>query len=84
VAAAEIVPTPSDAMPYDKLPHEPTIPLRTFEVSIPQDVVDDLQTRLRNTRPFKRTFENSRKDEYFGVNLGYMEEALRIWRDLSV
>jgi microsomal epoxide hydrolase len=68
-------------MPFDKLPHEPTIALHPFEVSIPQAEVDDLQSRLRSTRPFKRTFENSRKDEYHGVNLGWMEEALRIWKD---
>jgi microsomal epoxide hydrolase len=68
-------------MPYDKLPHKPIIPLKPFEVSISQAEVDDLQNRLKNTRPFKRTFENSGKDEYFGVNLGWMEEALRIWKD---
>lgn len=68
-------------MSFSDLPHKPTVTLRPFEVAIAQAEVDDLKARLRNTRPFKRTYENSVKDEYFGVNLKYMEEALRVWRD---
>lgn len=68
-------------MSFNELPHKPTVSLRPFQVAIPQKEVDDLKSRLENTRPFKRTFENSVKDEYFGVNLGWMEEALRIWKE---
>lgn len=68
-------------MPFKTLPHKPSIPVKPFKVDIPQNEVDDLKSRLNNTRAFKRTYENSRDDEYFGVNLKWMEEALRVWKE---
>lgn len=68
-------------MSYSDLPFKPSIPLRPFKVDIPQAEVDDLKSRLKNTRPFKRTYENARDDEYFGVNMRWMEKALQVWTD---
>jgi microsomal epoxide hydrolase len=66
--------------PYTKLPNEPTIEVKPFEISIPQKDLDDLKVILEHTRIPKETFENSKSlPEGYGVGREWFIKAREAW-----
>jgi len=69
--------------PFQQLPHEPTIPLKSFTANIPDSVLEDLKRRIKDTPEIRDTYETlgrAEKDgEDLGVKKGWMNEALDLW-----
>ena len=52
--------------------------IRSFEISVPQSVLDDLQDRLARTR-FPDEIDGAGWD--YGANVAYMKELVQYWHD---
>lgn len=69
--------------PFQKLPNEPTIPLKEFTANISDSVLEDLKRRIKDTPEIRDTYEtlgNAEKDgEDLGVKKGWMNEAIALW-----
>ena len=66
-------------MDFSTLPHKPTIQVEPWECHIPEEDAETLKTLLRHSPKRRQTFENSGKDEKFGVKLKWMEESVQYW-----
>lgn len=68
---------------FQKLPNEPTIPLKEFTANIPDSVLEDLKRRIEDTPVIRDTYEtlgNAEKDgEDLGVKKGWITEAVSLW-----
>jgi hypothetical protein len=69
--------------PFQKLPNEPTIPLKEFTANIPDSVLEDLKRRIQDTPEIRDTYEtlgNAEKDgEDLGVKKDWIKEAISLW-----
>lgn len=66
-------------MSYSTPPHSPTIPIKPFTYSVPDNELDELKTLLKSSRLTKKGYENSTKEIYLGVKRDWVEEARRYW-----
>ncbi|WWC73311.1 uncharacterized protein I206_107278 [Kwoniella pini CBS 10737] len=67
-------------MSYSKPPFEPTIPLESFKISIPDKDIEELKTLIKLTRIPKETYENidsEKKD--FGISRKWLIETKDYW-----
>ena len=69
-----------DKAAWSHPPHPPKIALKSFAVHIPQPLIDDLHRRLEDHTDIPTTYENSFTDGNLGVEKGWVEEALQVWR----
>jgi len=69
--------------PFQKLPNEPTIPLKEFIANIPDSVLEDLKRRIQDTPEIRDTYEtlgHAEKDgEDLGVKKDWMKKAIALW-----
>jgi hypothetical protein len=69
--------------PFQKLPNEPTIPLKEFTANIPDSVLEDLKRRIEDTPEIRDTYEtlgNAEKDgEDLGVKKDWIKDAIALW-----
>ncbi|ODN84297.1 hypothetical protein L202_00277 [Cryptococcus amylolentus CBS 6039] len=69
-------------MSYATLPHQPTIPIRPFSVSIPDSDIQDLHSLLKSTRIAKQSYENAEsaaKVNNFGVSREWLVNMRDEW-----
>ncbi|WP_078884140.1 epoxide hydrolase family protein [Streptomyces sp. NRRL S-340] len=58
--------------------NEPTTALEPYKIDVSQDVLDDLQNRLRNTRFFD---DLDNEEEYYGLSTAYLKPFIEYWAD---
>ncbi|GAB3956997.1 hypothetical protein GCM10027614_71100 [Micromonospora vulcania] len=52
--------------------------LAPYKINVPQDVLDDLKSRLKNTRFFD---DLDNETEYYGVSTAYLKPLVEYWAD---
>ncbi|KAF9892940.1 hypothetical protein FE257_000532 [Aspergillus nanangensis] len=67
-------------LPFSKLPSAATISPKPFQVSIPQEQLDDLQTLLKLSRIAPPTYENSQPDRRFGITSEWLTAMREQWK----
>jgi hypothetical protein len=75
-----VIPPASPAMSFDNVPSNATLTCEPFEVSVPQQKLDDLATLLRLCPLAPLNHENAQEETY-GVSRKWMEEALKFWKE---
>jgi len=70
-------------MPFNTPPNKPTIPLKPYEVHVPQADIDDLRARLAHPARHRTTWENTNGPHHLGVTKEWMEKAVKRWRELD-
>jgi microsomal epoxide hydrolase len=68
------------AKAFSTPPHTPTIPLRPYEVNVPQADLDDLQVRLALPARHAATWDNTTGPAHLGVRRDWLQQAVERWK----
>jgi microsomal epoxide hydrolase len=66
-------------MDFGNLPQDATDDFRPFVVDTPQTDIDALKTLLRLSRVGPKTYENSLPDGRLGLQLEWLQQAVKQW-----
>lgn len=68
-------------MSFSKLPPGATGSITPFQLSIPQESIDELKTLLSVSKVAEKTYENSSAKEYHGITRDWLLGALKEWKE---
>jgi microsomal epoxide hydrolase len=69
-----------DVPAWHGLPKTPFIPVKPTKIAIPSDSLDQLDQQLSLFEGFQPTYENTREDMQYGMNINWMTNAYNQWK----
>lgn len=68
-------------MSFTKFQSNATLSPTPFQISIPQESIDELKTLLKLSKVAKPTFENVQTEKNYGVTREWIVNTTRFWAD---